>query len=186
MFTKYKIVPFFNWPVGSTPKCQLIVRKIKIFWIQSIYFAEYSVTFEWHYSDVTWSPWHLKSPITRLFVIIWWRHPMETFPVLLELCAGNSPVTGEFPAQRPMRRSFDVLFDLHLNKRLSKQSWGGWSVTPSRSLWRRCSGHTACSTYSKGIVKAHKGPMIHKVFSCEGPGTSSRHWLRSHVNGVNQ
>ena len=41
---------------------------------------------------------------------------METFPVLLALCAGNSPVTGEFPAQRPVTRSFDVFFDLRLDK----------------------------------------------------------------------
>ena len=34
------------------------------------------------------------------------------------LCAGNSPVTGEFPAQRPVTRSFDLFFDLRLNKRL--------------------------------------------------------------------
>ena len=34
-----------------------------------------------------------------------------------------SPVTGEFPAQRPVTRSFGVFFDLRLNKRLSKQSW---------------------------------------------------------------
>ena len=27
----------------------------------------------------------------------WWRHQMETFSALLALCAGNSPVTGEFP-----------------------------------------------------------------------------------------
>ena len=31
-------------------------------------------------------------------------------------------VTGEFSAQRPVTRSFDVLFHLHLNKRLRKQS----------------------------------------------------------------
>ena len=43
---------------------------------------------------------------------------------LLAICAGNSPVTGEFPAQRPVTRSFDVFFDLRLNKRLGKQSWG--------------------------------------------------------------
>ena len=36
---------------------------------------------------------------------------METFSTLLILCAGNSPVTGEFPAQRPVTRSFDVFFD---------------------------------------------------------------------------
>ena len=33
---------------------------------------------------------------------------METFSVLLALCAGNSPVNSEFPAQRPVTRSFDV------------------------------------------------------------------------------
>ena len=36
----------------------------------------------------------------------------------LAICAGNSPVTGEFPAQRPVMRSFDVFFDLHRNKRV--------------------------------------------------------------------
>ena len=42
---------------------------------------------------------------------------MET---LLAICAGNSPVTGKFPSQRPVTRTFDVFFDLHPNKRLSK------------------------------------------------------------------
>ena len=51
---------------------------------------------------------------------------------------GNSHVTGEFPAQRPVTRSFDVFFDLRLNKRLSKQSWGWWFETLSRPLWRHC------------------------------------------------
>ena len=37
-------------------------------------------------------------------------------------------------------RSFDVVFDLHLNQRLSKQSWGWWFETPSRSLRRHCNG----------------------------------------------
>ena len=61
---------------------------------------------------------------------------METFSALLALCAGNSPVTGEFPTQRPVTRSFDVFFDLCLNKRLSKQSWDWRFETPSRPLWR--------------------------------------------------
>ena len=68
----------------------------------------------------------------------WWRHQMETFSALLALCAGNSPVTGEFPTQRPVTRCFDVFFDLRLNERLIKQSWGWWFETPSRSLWRHC------------------------------------------------
>ena len=66
----------------------------------------------------------------------WWRHQMETFSAPLAICAGNSPVTGEFPAQRPVTRSFDVFFDLRLNKWLSKQSWSWWSETPPRPLWR--------------------------------------------------
>ena len=63
---------------------------------------------------------------------------METFSTLLVICAGNSPVTGEFSAQRPGTRSFDVFFDLRLNKQLSKQSWGWWFATPSCPLWRHC------------------------------------------------
>ena len=52
--------------------------------------------------------------------------------------AGNSPVPGEFPAQRPVMRSFDVFFDLRPNKRLSKQRWGRWFETPSSPVWRHC------------------------------------------------
>ena len=61
---------------------------------------------------------------------------METFSALLAFCAGNSPVPGEFPAQRPVTRSFDVFFDLRPNKRLSKQLWGWWFETHSPPLWR--------------------------------------------------
>ena len=53
---------------------------------------------------------------------------------------GNSPITGEFPAQRPVTRSFDVFFDLRQNKWLSKHLWGWWFETPSRPLRRHCNG----------------------------------------------
>ena len=72
--------------------------------------------------------------------VSWWRHQMETFSALLALCAGNSPLPGEFPTQRPVTRSFDVYFDLHPNKRLGKQSWGWWFETLSWSLWRHRNG----------------------------------------------
>ena len=55
---------------------------------------------------------------------------------LLAICAGNSPASGEFPAQRSVTRSFDVSFYPCLNKRLRKQSWGWWFETLSRPLWR--------------------------------------------------
>ena len=52
----------------------------------------------------------------------------------------------EFPAQRPVTRSFDVFFDL--NKRLSKQWWGWWFETLSLPLWRHNNGqdnlHNGC------------------------------------------
>ena len=69
----------------------------------------------------------------------WWLHQMETSSALLALCAGNQPVTSEIPSQRPVTRSFGVLFDLRLNKRLlCKQSRRRWFETTSRSLWRHC------------------------------------------------
>ena len=68
-------------------------------------------------------------------------HDDETFSALLAICAGNSPVAGEFPSQRTVTRSFDVFFDLRLNKRLSKQSWGWWFETPSCPSWRHCNVH---------------------------------------------
>ena len=66
------------------------------------------------------------SYFNRCYLICsWWRHEMETFSALLGICAGNSPVTGEFPIQRSMTRSFDVFFDLCLNKRWSKHRKAG-------------------------------------------------------------
>ena len=59
----------------------------------------------------------LANSFNQCFLLPWWRHQMETISALLTLCAGNSPVIGEIPAQRPVTRSFDVFFDLRLNKR---------------------------------------------------------------------
>ena len=79
---------------------------------------------------------------------LWWRHQMETFSALLAICVENSPVPGEFPAQRPVTRSFDVFIDLRLNDRLSKQSWGWWFETLSRPLWRHwCLYNHFCVQY---------------------------------------
>ena len=88
--------------------------------------------------DDVWTWVHISSALNTSVYFTWWRHQIEIFSALLALCAGNSPVSGEFPAQRPVTRSFDVFFDLRLNKRLSKQSWGWWFETPPCSLWRHC------------------------------------------------
>ena len=94
---------------------------------------------------------------------------MEPFSALLALCVGSSPVPGEFPSQSPVTQSFDIFFDYTLNKRLSKQSWGWWFETPSRSLWRHCTDLSLSECYKfikEDILKACrklacvKGPCI--------------------------
>ena len=59
------------------------------------------------------------------------------FRVTGHLC-GEFTCPSEFPTQRPVTRSFDVFFDLPLNKRLRKQSWAWWFETLSHPLWRHC------------------------------------------------
>ena len=99
-----------------------------------------------------------------LFNGAWWRHQMETFSALLVICAGNSPVPGEFPTQRPVTRSFDVFFDLRLNKQLNKQSWGWWFETLSRSLWRHCNGLSAvvpCAKFCNDTLPYYGARLKH-------------------------
>ena len=99
---------------------------------------------------------------------------METFSALLALCAGihRSPVNS--PPQRPVKQSFAVFFDLHLNKHLSKQSWGWRLATPSCSLWRYYATHLA--EWRSGSVSA---------LPCERPGFASRTRLREIIPANN-
>ena len=90
----------------------------EIVWRQSIWLLKLG--------RVTGPRFLCKTSVSNLWNNTWWYHQMETFSAFLAICAGNSPVTGEFPAHRPLMRSFDVFFDLRLNKRLSKQSWCWW------------------------------------------------------------
>ena len=96
--------------------------------------------------------WLLCKTTTR------WRHQMEKFSAILALCAGNSLVTGEFPSQRSVTRSFDVFFDLRLNKRLNKQPRRRWFETPSRPLWRHSNDKTClCGWYWR------RKPVYHRL-----------------------
>ena len=96
---------------------------------------------------------------------------METFSALLAFCAGNSPVTAEFTAQRSVTRSFDVFFDQQLNRQLSKQGWRWWFERLSRSLWRPCNAipcnqvtatHLNIMTSSNGSIFRVTGPLCGK------------------------
>ena len=70
-----------------------------------------------------------------------------------------SPVTGEFPAQRPVTRNFDVFFDLRLNKRFGKHLWRQWFETSSRSLIRKSC--PLCSVYSSEWILFIFGTIDH-------------------------
>ena len=72
----------------------------------------------WNAFPILWllvrrNPWRKET----IDMMTWclFPHQMVTFSASLALCAGNSPVTGEFPAQRPLTRSFYVFVDLRLN-----------------------------------------------------------------------
>ena len=86
---------------------------------------------------------------------------METFSVLLAFCARNSPVTGKFPAQRPVTRSFDVFFDLRLNRRLNKQSLGWWFEMLWRPSWRHCNGSSISNCGCNYLSLWHTSPLLH-------------------------
>ena len=100
--------------------------------------------------------------------IAWWRHQIEIFSALLAISAGNSPVPDEFPAQRPVTRSFGVFFDLHPNKRLSKQWWGWWFETTPCPLRRHRNGR---SLLSCGIADDINIPLV----------LLAKSWLKSHI-----
>ena len=93
----------------------------------------------------------------------WWHHnseldrdTVEHRYVLSTLCHDDvikSKSIFRVPgSQMPVTRSLDVFFDLHLNKRLSKQSWGWWFETPSCSWWRHCNDRNITPGFRPRVV----------------------------------
>ena len=141
---------------------------------------------------------HISQRCAIWLAVTWWRHRMDIFSALLALCEGNPPVTGGFPSQRPVTRSFDIFFDLHLNKRLSKQSRRWWLETPSCSLWCHCNevqisswnwstSHSTISwlvdsprvyqTYSPNLVW-HRSLNIYSIFTVFWYWWSREAWIK--------
>ena len=77
-------------------------------------------------------------------------------------------MTGGFPSQKPVTQSFDVFFDLRLNKRLSKQSRCQWFETPSRSLCRHCNQYPACQHTLWRRVRLCNGWWRHQWYTMLG------------------
>ena len=76
------------------------------------YFAWFA---EYRYSAFTYNILSNISSSSAAISTAWWSHQMETFSVFLALCSGDSPDSGEFPAERPVTWSYDVFFDLRPN-----------------------------------------------------------------------
>ena len=112
---------------------------------------------------VQYVPWRTTMPPLYFKNLQWWGHEMEKFSALLPVYAGNSPVTGEFPAQRPMTRIFDIFFDRRLNKRLSKQSGGWWFETPLRPLWHHCNTCLSRLFHTPAIMEIVKVDLKAKI-----------------------
>ena len=94
----------------------------------------------------------------------------------------NGPLCGEFtgeiPSQKPVTRSFDVFFDLCLNKQLSKQSEGWWFETPSGSLWRHCDVWPSArqSNHARPFFKGDNGHDPRDWVS--GLSSANRHYVQ--------
>ena len=111
-------------PLATVLAFDLIVRSIRYMCMADIYSSS---NHEKHVLCFVTDP-------CQGWIKTWWRHQMETFSALLAICAGNSPVPGKFPARRALM--FPLICALY--ERMSKQSWGWWFETPSRSSWRQC------------------------------------------------
>ena len=79
---------------------------------------------------------------------------------LLAFWEGNPPVTGGFPLQRPVTWSFDVFFDLCLNKRLNKQLARRWFETPLRPILRHCNGDNSTNGMEIMALRCTSVPVI--------------------------
>ena len=86
---------------------------------------------------------------------------------------------GEFPTQRPVTWSFDVFFDLRLNKRLSKQPWGWWFEMPSWSLWHYCNELSKLMMYGyppDSFMHESRVRSCLDLFQCSYPVCIYRFW----------
>ena len=84
---------------------------------------------------------------------------------------------GAFPPERPVTRSFDIFFDLRLNKRLSKQSWGWWFETLSCPLWRNCNDTYFPATPQKVMSWQATRALFHwQILEKQTPGLWHDQW----------
>ena len=121
---------------------------------------------QYKYIDEIWLKW-LNNQDAAL-ILTWWIMMTSSngniFHVTGPLC-GEITGPDEFPTQRSVTWRFGAFFDLRLNKRLSKQSWGWWFETPPWSLWRQCNVFVVCEATQ---LRWYCVLKIHRVRNCLG------------------
>ena len=87
--------------------------------------------------------------------VIKWKHFLRYWPFVrgIHWPPVNSPRKGQWRGA--------LMFSLicALNKRLSKQSWGWWFDTPSRSLWRHCNGRMENPIWTLTFTETESLPL---------------------------
>ena len=133
-----------------------------------IIFSVIKFTRQAHYWQPRSGPIYARDRHLKDYLIVaWWRHMTmmtssngDIFRVTGHLCREFTG-PGEFPTQRPVMRSFDIFFDLRLNKQFSKQSWGWWFETLSRSLWRHRNGRYMIGSVLAQVMACYLTPPSH-------------------------
>ena len=134
--------------------CQMRKKRIKsayfFFWdfISNVWFCQIP-------GVVTWSRISIEQCISHDDAIKW-KHFPRCWPFLRGILG-----------QKPVTRSFDVFFDLRLNKQFSKQSWGWWFETPSRTLWPCGNGTLLQSLHQAYMHLFHKWHVYISTLWCQ-------------------
>ena len=128
------ISPKFVWYVGglicTDRKWEFFFRSSVLSWLRaarSKRTQKYAPTQMLYIHMLSW----LSQGISHHDDVIKWKHFSRYWPFVGDF-------TGELPGQRPVTRRFGAFFDLRLNKRVNKQSWGWWFETTSSSLLLHC------------------------------------------------
>ena len=108
-------------------------------------------TFSFHVGAVMRSIWYTDYNLVQIVTTITMMTSSNgNIFALLALCEGNPPVTGGFPSQRPVTRSFGVFFDLR--KRLGAPVVCDAIALIMTSLW-----------WHNGTLIPHNGHQQHKI-----------------------
>ena len=146
-----------------------------IMWLLSrtfiLVFCALSASVMFSFMDTSWlSTCQISSlPYIQAYFVLFYNMMTSSngniFRVTGHLC-GEFTGPGEFSAQRPVTRTFDVFFDLRLNKPLSKHCRGCWFETLSRPLWRHC--NEICWSFIRCFNIGVALMVSHRWFTVDG------------------